>query len=80
MNKRDLSISMKAATVKSLALAAPIAIVQAFVFFYLHKLPELPENGDMLWFAFLLLAGIFIHELIHMFAWALFARKLLSAF
>ena len=43
MNKRDLSISMKEATVKSLILAAPIAIVQAFVFFYLYKLPESQE-------------------------------------
>jgi hypothetical protein len=71
---------MKEATVKSLALAAPVAIIQAFIFFHLHKIPGLPENVNMLWFAFLLFAGIFIHELIHLFVWSVSARKPLSAF
>ena len=80
MNKRDLSIPMKEATIKSLILAAPIAIIQAYVFFQFHQLFELPENENMLWFAFLLLAGIFMHELIHMIAWAMFAGKPLNTF
>jgi hypothetical protein len=71
---------MKEATIKSLVLAVPIAIVQAFVFFHLRGLPETPQNASVLWFGFLLLAGIFLHELIHMFTWAVFARKPLSAF
>jgi len=80
MNKRDLSISMKEATVKSLVIAGPTALFQAFVFFSLHSLPGLSAETNLSLFAFLLIFGILLHELIHMFAWAAFARKPLRAF
>jgi hypothetical protein len=80
MNKRDLSISMREATFKSLVIAGPIAIFQAFVFFAWHDLPNLSEAPNLPLFAFLLVIGIFLHELIHLFAWAAFARKPLYAF
>ncbi len=78
--KRDVSISMSEATGKSLLIAIPIAILQAIPFFLLHGLPTLPANTNMTMYGFVLLFGILLHELIHMFAWALFAKKPLSSF
>jgi hypothetical protein len=78
--RRDLSISMDDAAAKSLLLVVPIAILQAAPFFLLHPFPEIRTNVNTAVFGFLLLFGILFHELIHMFAWALFAKKSLKAF
>jgi Putative zincin peptidase len=78
--KRDLSIPMGEATGKSLLIAVPIAIIQAVPFFLIHGFPAIPANANMTLYGFLLLFGIFIHEFIHMFAWAFFAKKSLRAF
>ena len=78
--KRDLSIPMGEATGKSLLIAVPIAIIQALPFFLIHGYPAISANANMTLYGFLLLFGIFIHELIHMFAWAFFAKKSLRAF
>jgi len=79
-NKRDISISMSEAAGKSLLIAVPIAIIQVAPFFLLHGYPAIPANSTITIYGFLLLFGILIHELIHMFSWALFAKKSLSAF
>jgi len=78
--KKDISIPMSEAAGKSLLIAAPIAIIQAVSFFLIHGLPAIPTDTNLTVYGFLLLFGIFIHELIHMFAWAIFARKPLSVF
>jgi hypothetical protein len=79
-NKKDISIPMSQAASKSLLIAVPIAIIQVAPFFLLHGYPIIPANANMAVYGFLLLFGIFIHELIHMFAWAFFAKKSLQAF
>ena len=80
MNKRDVSISMSEAMAKSLVIAIPIAILQVVPFFLLHGFPSLSNNANMAAYGFVLLFGILVHELIRMVAWALFAKKPLSAF
>jgi len=79
-NKRDISISMNEAASKSLLIAIPAAMLQAILFFLLHGFPATPANANMTLYGFALLLGILVHELIHMFAWAFFAKKPLSAF
>ena len=79
-NKKDISIPMSEAAGKSLLIAIPIAIIQVVLFFLIHGLPAVPVNANMTAYGLLLFFGILIHELIHMFAWALFAKKTLSAF
>jgi hypothetical protein len=78
--KKDISIPMSEATGKSLLIAVPIAILQAAPFFLIHGLHAVSANANMTLYGFLLLFGIFIHELIHMFTWAFFAKKPLRAF
>ena len=78
--KKDVSISMSEATVKSLVISIPIAVLQTLPFFLLHGFPATPTNANMTLYGFSLLFGILAHELIHMFAWALFAKKPLSVF
>ncbi len=78
--KKDVSISMSEAMSKSLLISIPIAILQALPFFLLYGFPAMPKNANMVVYGFLLLFGILAHELIHMFAWALFARKPLNVF
>ena len=78
--KRDLSIPMSEAASKSLQIAVPIGIVQVVPFFLIHGSPAIPANANMTLYGFLLLFGIFIHEFIHMFTWAFFAKKSLRAF
>jgi len=78
--KRDVSISMSEASLKAMLLVVPIALLQVAPFFWLHPFPVLPSNANMTAFGFLLIFGILLHELIHMFAWSLFARKSLGAF
>ena len=78
--KKDVSISMSEAMSKSLLISIPIAILQALPFFLLYGFPVTPKNANIVVYGFLLLFGILAHELIHMFAWALFARKPLSVF
>ena len=80
MNKKDVSISMSEATSKSLLIAIPIAILQAASFFLLYGFPATSANANMTLYGFALLFGILAHELIHMLAWAIFARKPLSVF
>lgn len=80
MNQRDLSISMKDAATKSLVIAGPIALVQVVAYFVIHKFLHIPANVSMFWFAFFLLAGIFIHELIHLLSWKIFTRFPWSTF
>jgi hypothetical protein len=79
-NKRDVSISMSEATSKSLLIAIPLAILQAAPFFLIHGFPSTPNNANMTIYGFILLFGILAHELIHMCAWALFAKKPLNTF
>ena len=71
---------MNEAASKSLLIAIPIAIIQVVSFFLIHGYPAIPTNTNTTIYGFLLLFGILIHELIHMFSWALFAKKPLSAF
>ena len=78
--KRDISIPMSEAASKSLLIAIPVTILQVVPFFLMHGFPALPNNSNMTLYGFLLLFGILAHELIHMFAWALFAKKSLKAF
>jgi hypothetical protein len=78
--KKDISIPMNEAAGKSLLIAIPIAVIQIVTFFLTHGYPEIPVNSRITAYGLLLLFGILIHELIHMFAWALFANKSLSAF
>ena len=80
MNKKDISISMSEATAKSLVIAIPTGIIQVIPFFLIHGFPSLPNNTSMAVYGSALLFGILVHELIHMAAWAFFARKPLSAF
>lgn len=80
MNKKDISISMNEAASKSLVIMIPIAIIQAVPFFLIHGFPSMPNNSNMSVYGFFLLIGILVHELIHIFAWAMFAKKPLSAF
>jgi hypothetical protein len=79
-NKRDASIPMSEATIKSLLIAIPVAIIQIVPFFLLHGFPAILPNANMTVYEFLLLFGILIHELIHMFVWAFFAKKSLQTF
>ncbi|MBK9207941.1 MAG: hypothetical protein IPL71_06440 [Anaerolineales bacterium] len=74
-NKKDVSIPMSAATSKSLLIAVPIAVIQIVPFFLLHGYPAIPASANMTLYALALLLGILEHELIHVFAWALFAKK-----
>lgn len=78
--RRDISIPMSEAASKSLLIAIPIAILQVVPFFLIYGLPAISTNVNMTLYGFLLLFGILIHELIHMFAWALFAKKSTRAF
>ena len=78
--KRDISIPMSEAASKSLLIAVPIAIIQVIPFFLIHGYPAIPANSNIIIYGFILLFGILIHELIHMFCWAFFAKKPLSAF
>jgi hypothetical protein len=78
--KRDISIPMSEAASKSLLIAIPIAILQVAPFLMLHGFPAISATTNMAAYGFLLLFGIFVHELIHMFAWALFSKKSLQAF
>ena len=71
---------MSEAASKSLIIAIPIAILQTLPFFLLHGFPSPSNNANMPIYGFILLFGIFAHELIHMTAWAFFAKKPLSAF
>ena len=79
-NKKDMSIPMNEAASKSLQIIAPIVVVQVVLFFLLHHLPVIPPNTHIMVYGFLLLFGIFVHELVHMFAWAIFAKKPLNVF
>ena len=71
---------MSQAAINSLLIAVPIAIIQVMSFFWLHGYRAIPVNANTAVYGFLLLFGILVHELIHMFAWAFFAKKPLSAF
>ena len=66
--KKDMSIPMGEAAGKSLLIAIPIAIIQVILFFMIHGLSTTFTNENITAYGFLLLFGIFIHELIHMFA------------
>jgi ABC-type uncharacterized transport system permease subunit len=78
--KKDISIPMSEAATKSLLIAIPVAILQTIAFLLIHGLPAITANANMMVYGFLLLFGILVHELIHMFAWALLAKKSLRTF
>jgi hypothetical protein len=78
--KRDVSISMSDASLKAMLLVVPIMLIQLVPFFWLHPSPAFPASASITVFGFLLIFGILVHELIHMFAWMLFAKKPLKAF
>ena len=71
---------MSEASIKSMLLVVPIAIFQVIPFFWLHPSFAIPANTYITIFGFLLIFGILAHELIHMLAWMLFAKKPLKAF
>jgi hypothetical protein len=79
-NKKDISIPMSEAASKSLLVAIPIAILQVAPFILIYGFPAISANTNITVYGFLLLFGILIHELIHMFAWALYAKKSLQGF
>jgi hypothetical protein len=78
--KRDMSIPMSEAASKSLLIAVAIAVLQIVPFFLAHRHPTISLRTNITEYGFLLLFGILLHELIHMFAWMLFAKKPLKAF
>ena len=78
--RKDVSIPMNEAARKSLLIVAPLAVVQAVIFFLLHGLPPIPTKSSTLTYGLLLLLGIPVHELIHVAAWAIFSKKSLSVF
>jgi len=78
--KRDMSIPMGEAANKSLLIAIFAAIIQIVSLFLAHGYPVVTITANIVLYEFLLLLGIFIHELIHMAAWALSAKKSLKAF
>lgn len=78
-NKKDVSISMSEASSKSLLITTPIAVFQIVFFILLHGFPEF-SKVSMAIYGLMLFLGILIHELIHMFTWAIFAKKPLSVF
>lgn len=78
--KRDMSILMSEATNKSLLIAITLAVFQTVLYFSIHGFSTIPANANIIVYGFLLLFGILAHELIHIFAWALFAKKSLKAF
>jgi hypothetical protein len=78
--KRDMSIPMSEAANRSLLIAISIALLQIASFFLLHGRPAISAAANILLYEFLLLIGIPVHELIHMFAWAFSAKKSLKAF
>lgn len=71
---------MSEASLKSIVLIIPLAILQVAPFFWLHPFPAFPASTKITIFGFLLLFGILFHELIHMAAWMFFAKKPLKAF
>jgi hypothetical protein len=73
---------MSDASLKAMLLVVPMAILQVIPFFWLHAMRSftLPAGTNITIFGFLLIFGILVHELIHMFAWMLFAKKPLKAF
>lgn len=77
---RDISIPMKEAAGKSLIIAIPVAMLQTGLFYWANGFSELPGQTETALYAFLLLFGILMHELVHMFAWAILAKKPLRAF
>jgi hypothetical protein len=78
--KRDVSISMIEASKKAMLFLVPLTIVQIIPFFLLHPSFDIPSGSSSTVLGFLLIFGIFAHELIHMLAWMLFAKKPLKAF
>lgn len=78
--KRDVSISMSEASIKAMLLVVPLVVIQVAPFFWLRPSPTFPTSTSITAFGFLLMFGVLLHELIHMFAWMLFAKKPLKAF
>jgi hypothetical protein len=76
----DISIPMNEVAGKSLIIAIPVAVLQTGLFYSVNGFSGPPTRADMALYAFLLLFGILVHELIHMFVWAFFAKKSLRAF
>ena len=81
--KKDLSVSMVAANLYSMAFAVPLAALFTVLHFGLWGknalTPAREEIAQQLTlFATLVLLGIFLHELIHGVAWAYFGKKSLK--
>jgi hypothetical protein len=81
--KKDLSVSMVAANVYSLVFAVPLAVLFISLYLALWGKQGLIQVRDeisqqIIFFALLVLLGIFLHELIHGAAWALLGKKSLK--
>jgi hypothetical protein len=75
MNKRDLSVSMNRANVFVLFVAIPFVGLLYFLFEWRHPTPDNTREWSFFFLLFLLILGVFVHELIHGIAWALAGRK-----
>jgi hypothetical protein len=80
MKRLDLSISMNEAAARSLILVVPLAFTQFVSYVAVKKAPMIPEDRNLLLFGVLILAGLLIHELIHVFIWSWIAGKPLNVF
>jgi len=71
---KDLMISIPAANIFSVAI---LAIAAAAIFGLIYAVHGTLWNGDfnMLWFALVFIASIFIHEVIHGITWGAFAKN-----
>lgn len=77
--KEDLSISMLRANMIAFIIALPIAILQIGGFYGIHGAEAMSPTWPFLLFVLLLIASIFIHELIHGLTWAITAKKPFSS-
>ena len=81
-NKHDLSISMLRANIIALFIMVPVAILQFILFYMLHPMERMEINLDLLlllFFWFLVIASIVIHELIHGLTWMYFGKRPFSS-
>lgn len=80
--KRDLSVSMGAASVYVIVTTAPVTVLLAVAYSMLWGLGRLMDGfsgvGSLL-FMVVVVAGIVAHEAIHGLSWVLFGRKPLGA-
>jgi len=77
-NKQDLSVSMLYANVVAVFIMIPVAVVQLSPFYMLHGTKNMQFNLyllNLLFFLALLIASMFVHELLHGLTWMWFGKK-----